>query len=107
MDENPFIVLIVEDSIDNVTYEKLQFQLASNVDVLCDVLVGLGEHMTDHQAICFLKLGEFLSFGIEMLRLKLLYLKFRNVIEEKARVLLHRMGQSFKLFLELRSVSLF
>lgn len=48
MDENSLIVLVVENSVDHVTYEQLQFELTSDVDVLCDIFVRLGKDMTDY-----------------------------------------------------------
>ena len=56
VNENTLVVLVVEDPIDHMTDKKFELELASDVNVLCDIFVGLGEYMADHQPVGLLKL---------------------------------------------------
>lgn len=44
-------MFFIEDTIDDMADEKLEFQLTANMNVFGDVFVGFGKYMTNYQAI--------------------------------------------------------
>lgn len=65
MNENSFIMFFIEDTIDHMADEKLQFKLTANMDVFSDVFVGFGKDVTNYQTIRLFDLRECFSFRIE------------------------------------------
>jgi hypothetical protein len=79
MHENTLVVLAVKHTVDHVADEQLQFQLASNVNILSYVLVRFCEHVPNHQAVWLFEIIETLCFRVEHLWLEFRYRNLTDV----------------------------
>ena len=105
--ENTLVMLTVKNSVYHMADEKLQFQLTSDMNVLCYVLVCFCENMPDYQAITFFKLWKVLCLGVEILRLKFLNLKFGKIVQKQTSIFFQWVSQVIKFFFVFRTACFF